>query len=258
MSRLPPGTLRRLGLVSLLGIGFLAVWQLVASLPSVDDLTLASPVETARALGRDWSLLMDNAGTTLVEVLLGLSISVACGLAFAVAMHLFRPLREAAYPLLVASQAIPIVVLAPIFVLAFDYGIGPKLAIVALICFFPITVNVVDGLRSIDPELLKLMRSFGSSRLGTLRRVELPSALPFFFSGLRIAATVSVIGAVFGEWAGADTGLGRLVLLGNNQLQTPRVYAGIVILTAMAVVLFALATVAERVVCPWNRKEPRA
>src|SRR5919202_912582 len=106
MSRLPPGTLRRLGLVSLLGIGFLAVWQLVASLPSVDDLTLASPVETARALGRDWSLLMDNAGTTLVEVLLGLSISVACGLAFAVAMHLFRPLREAAYPLLVASQAI--------------------------------------------------------------------------------------------------------------------------------------------------------
>ena len=177
------------------------------------------------------------------------------GVVFAVAMHLSRLLRDAAYPLLVASQAIPIVVLAPILVLAFDYGIGPKLAIVALICFFPITVNVLDGLHSVDAEQLKLMRSFGASRLRTLRSVELPSALPGFFSGLKIAATVSVIGAVFGEWAGADRGLGRLVLLGNNQLETPRVYAGIVILTLMAVALFALATLAERLACPWNRKE---
>ncbi len=149
-------------------------------------------------------------------------------------------------------------VLAPIFVLAFDYGLGPKVAIVALICFFPITVNVLDGLRSVEPEQLKLMRSLGASRLRTLRSVELPAALPSFFSGLRIAASVSVIGAVFGEWAGADEGLGRLVLLGNNQLQTPRVYAGIVILTAMAVALFALATLAERIVCPWNRPERTA
>jgi ABC-type nitrate/sulfonate/bicarbonate transport system permease component len=246
---------RRWLLVALLLAAFVAVWQVVASLPSVDDLTLASPAETLRALRDDRSLLLDNAGTTLVEVLLGLAISVAAGVAFAVAMHLSRALREAAYPLLVASQAIPIVVLAPIFVLAFDYGIGPKLAIVALICFFPITVNVLDGLRSVDAELLKLMRSLGASRLQTLRKVELPAATPFFFSGLRVAATVSVIGAVFGEWAGADTGLGRLVLLGNNQLQTPRVYAGIVILTLMAVALFALATLAERLTCPWNRKD---
>jgi ABC-type nitrate/sulfonate/bicarbonate transport system permease component len=235
--------------------GFVLLWQGVASLESVDDLTLASPVETWEALREDFSLLMDNAGVTLVEVVLGLAIAVAAGLLFAVGMHLSRALREAAYPLLVASQAIPIVVLAPIFVLAFDYGIGPKLAIVALICFFPITVNVLDGLRSVDPDLLKLMRSLGAGRLRTLAKVELPGSLPFFFSGLRVAATVSVIGAVFGEWAGADEGLGRLVLLGNNQLQTPRVYAGIVILTLMAVALFALATLAERVACPWNREE---
>jgi putative hydroxymethylpyrimidine transport system permease protein len=247
--------MRRYLLAALLLALFVLAWQGVASLHGVDDLTLASPVETFRALRDDWSLLMDNAGVTLVEVLLGLAISVAAGVGFAVAMHLWRSLREAAYPLLVASQAIPIVVLAPIFVLAFDYGMGPKLAIVALICFFPITVNVLDGLGSVEPELLKLMRSLGASRLQTLVKVELPAALPFFFSGLRIAATVSVIGAVFGEWAGADEGLGRLVLLGNNQLQTPRVYAGIVILTAMAVALFALATLAERVACPWNRKE---
>jgi ABC-type nitrate/sulfonate/bicarbonate transport system permease component len=245
----------RAALAILLLALFVLAWQGVASLESVDDLTLASPVETWQALRDDWSLLVDNAGVTLVEVMLGLAISLAAGVAFGVAMHLVRPLRDAAYPLLVASQAIPVVVLAPIFVLAFDYGIGPKLAIVALICFFPITVNLLDGLRSTPPELLKLMHSMGASRLRTLRSVELPASLPSLFSGLKVAASVSVIGAVFGEWAGADEGLGRLVLLGNNQLQTPRVYAGIVLLTLMAVALFALVALAERVACPWNRKE---
>jgi ABC-type nitrate/sulfonate/bicarbonate transport system permease component len=244
---------RRLAPALLLLLG-VAAWQGVASLDSVDDLTLASPVETWQALRDDFSLLMDNARVTLVEVLLGLAIALALGAGAAIAMHLVRPLRDAAYPLLVASQAIPIVVLAPLFVLAFDYGIGPKLAIVALICFFPVTVNLLDGLRSVDPELLKLMRSLGASRLATLWKVELPWSLPFLFSGLRIAATVSVIGAVFGEWAGADEGLGRLVLLGNNQLQTPRVYAGIVILTLMAVALFALVALLERVAAPWQRE----
>ncbi len=237
---------------------FVLAWQGVATLDSVDDLTLASPVETWDALRADWSLLIDNAGVTLVEVLLGLAIAVVAGVVIAVGMHLVRPLRDAAYPLLVGSQAIPIVVLAPIFVLAFDYGIGPKLAIVALICFFPITVNLLDGLRSTPPELLKLMRSLGASRLRTLRSVELPSALPVLFSGRKVAATVSVIGAVFGEWAGAEEGLGRLVLLGNNQLQTPRVYAGVVLLTLMAVALFALVSLGERVACPWNRKDQPA
>ena len=247
--------MRRIALSGLLLAAFVGAWAWLASLDSVDDLTLASPGEVVQAFEDDWSLLWDNAWVTLREVVLGLVIAVVAGVAFAIGMHLSRALRDAAYPLLVGSQAIPIVVLAPIFVLAFDYGIGPKLAIVALICFFPVTVNVLDGLRGVDPEQLKLMRSFGASRLRTLRAVELPAALPSFFSGLRVAATVSVIGAVFGEWAGADEGLGRLVLLGNNQLQTPRVYAGIVILTMMAVALFALASLAERLACPWNRKE---
>jgi len=250
--------LRRYLPAAVLLAAFIALWQGVASLPGVDNLTLASPVETWDAFRHDHSLLISNMWVTLEEVGLGLAIAVAAGVGSAVLMHLFRPLRDAAYPLLVASQAIPIVVLAPLFVLAFDYGIGPKLAIVALICFFPLTVNVLDGLRSVDPELLKLMRTLGSSRLGTLVRVELPASFPFFFSGLRVAATVSVIGAVFGEWAGADRGLGRLVLLGNNQLQTPRVYAGVVILTLMAVALFVLVTVVERVAVPWNRGEEPA
>jgi putative hydroxymethylpyrimidine transport system permease protein len=238
----------------LLGL-FVLAWQGVASLESVDDLLVASPVETAEALYDEFGLLSDNALVTLVEVLLGLAVAVPLGVLLAVGMHLVQPLRDAAYPLLVASQAIPIVVLAPIFVLAFGFGIGPKVAIVTLICFLPVTVNLLDGLRSVPPELLKLMRSLGASRLRSLRSVELPAALPYLFSGLKIAATVSVIGAVFGEWAGADEGLGRIVLLANNQLETPRVYAGTVLLTLMAVGLFLAVVAAERIACPWTRKE---
>jgi ABC-type nitrate/sulfonate/bicarbonate transport system permease component len=230
-------------------------WQLVSTLPGVDKLILSSPGDTARALAHNRSLLLHNAWVTLVEVLLGLATAVAVGAGAALAMHLMRPLRDAAYPLLVASQAIPVVVIAPLLVLAFDYGIGPKIAIIALICFFPITVNLLDGLRGTDPDLLKLMRSLGASRGQTLRKVELPACLPYLFSGLRVAATVSVIGAVFGEWAGADDGLGLLVLNDTHQLETPRVYAGVVILTAMAVALFALVTLLERVAVPWNRRQ---
>lgn len=243
---------RYLAPAALLALAVLA-WQGVASLEGVDDLTLASPTETWDALKRDRSLLLDEAGVTAVEVVLGLVIALVLGLVVAVAMHVARPLREAAYPLLVASQAIPLVVLAPLFILAFGYGIGPKLAIIALICFFPIVVNVLDGLKSVEPDLLKLMRSLGASRWAQLWKAELPASLPFLFSGLRLAATFSVIGAVFGEWAGADRGLGRLVLLANNQLQTPRVYAGIVLLTVMAVALFAFVSLVERLALPWKR-----
>lgn len=249
--------MRRWALTLLLLAAFVGAWQFVSSLPGVDELILASPGDTLKALGDDRSLLLENAWVTLVEVLLGLAIALVGGAAAAIGMHLARPLRDAAYPLLVASQAIPIVVIAPLLVLAFDYGIGPKIAIVALICFFPITVNLLDGLRATDSELLKLMRSLGASRWQALRKVELPACLPYLFSGLRVAATVSVIGAVFGEWAGAEDGLGRLVLLGSQQLETPRTYAGVVILTAMAVTLFALVTLIERIAVPWNRRGGR-
>ena len=163
--------LRRYGLAAALLLGALAAWQGVATLDSVDDLTLASPAEVVGALVDDGALLLDEASVTLLEVALGLAIALVAGAGGAIAMHLVRPLREAAYPLLVASQAIPVVVLAPLFVLAFAYGIGPTLAIVAVICVTSTTVNVLDGLSSADPELLKLMRSLAASRLSTLRKV---------------------------------------------------------------------------------------
>lgn len=243
--------MRRAALVALLLAGLVAAWAWVASLDAIDDLLVASPTETARALARDWTLLTANAWVTLSEVLLGLAMAILAGAGAAVAMHLSRTLREAAYPLLVASQAIPIVVLAPILVLAFDYGIGPKVAIVALICFFPITVNVLDGLRSVAPEQLKLMRSLGASRLRSLRTVELPAALPSFFSGLRIAATVSVIGAVFAEWAGSSRGLGHAILTASGQLETPRAFAATLLLFLLAIAIYGAFSLLERRVVGW-------
>jgi putative hydroxymethylpyrimidine transport system permease protein len=253
LRRTPRALLSCVLLVALVG-----VWEAVAASHAVDRLILPTPLDVARAAGDDAGLLLTNARVTLVEVLLGLAVALALGAAAALGMHLSRTLRDAAYPLLIASQAIPIVVIAPLLVLAFDYGIGPKIAIVALVCFFPITVNLLDGLRSVEPELVKLMRSLGAGRTLTLVKVELPAAMPSLFSGLRIAATVSVIGAVFGEWAGAESGLGRLVLLGTQQLETARAYAGVVLLTLMALALFALVTLTERVALPWRRRAQAA
>jgi putative hydroxymethylpyrimidine transport system permease protein len=249
---------RRRVLTLLLLAAFVGLWQIVATLPGVDRLIVASPIETVRAVGDNASLLLDNARVTLVEMLLGLALAVAVGAGAAIAMHVVRPLRDAAYPLLIASQAIPIVVVTPLIVLALDFGTGPKVVIVALICFFPITVNLMDGLRATDPALIKLMRSLGATRLRTLTKAELPAALPYLFSGLRVAATVSVIGAVFGEWAGAESGLGRLVLLDTQQLETPRAYAGVLVLTVMALLVFAAVSLAERAAVPWARRERTA
>jgi ABC-type nitrate/sulfonate/bicarbonate transport system permease component len=246
--------MRRYVAPTLLFAAAILAWQGVASTNWFDDLTLASPTEVADSLWSDRSLLLDSLGVTLTEVAVGLALSVALGAACAIGMHLWRPLREAAYPLLVGSQAIPVVLVAPLFIIAFDYGLWPKVAIVALVCFFPVTVNLMDGLRSVAPEQLKLLRSLGASRLQTLWKVELPSALPSLFSGLKIAATVSVIGAVFGEAAGAESGLGYLVLLDNHQLETPRAYAGVVLLAVLAVGLFALTTIDERYAVPWQRQ----
>ena len=233
-------------------------WQIAAStgfqadVLDLEDFLVPAPSDIARTLWEDRSLLADNGWVTLQEVLLGFGCALAAGLCLAVLLHLSGALRGAIYPLLVASQTIPIIVVAPILVVWFGFGIGPKLAIIALICFFPITVNTLDGLRSVDPEAVKMMRSLDAGRWAILRRVEAPTALPYAFSGAKIAVAVAVIGAVFGEWSGADSGLGALMLHANNQLQTARLFAAVVVLSAFAIALFALLALVERKVVDWR------
>jgi NitT/TauT family transport system permease protein/putative hydroxymethylpyrimidine transport system permease protein len=192
---------------------------------------------------------------TAQEVVLGFALAALLGFAFAVVMHVSDVLRRAFYPLLVASQTVPVVAIAPVLVVWLGFGIGPKLAIVALVCFFPITVNTLDGLRSVDPEMTRMMRSLDAGRGQTLRRVEVPSALPFLLSGAKIAAVVAVIGAVFGEWSGSDKGLGHLILVAQGQLQTARVFAAVVVLSALALLLFGALALVERRVAWWGRAD---
>ncbi len=248
---------RRLPPVLLLA-GLIGAWQIAASsgaladLLGLDPFLVPSPAEIAEALWESRSLLAENAWVTLREILLGLAAALVVGVGFAVLMHLSKALRDAAYPLIVASQTIPIVVLAPILLVWLGFGVGPKVVVVALICFFPITVNVLDGLRSTEPDAIKLMRSLDATRWQVFRRVEAPTALPGFFTGARIAVVLAPIGAVFGEWVGSSAGLGHLILQDNAQLEVAREFAAVVVLSAIALVMIGLLALVERRVVAWR------
>jgi putative hydroxymethylpyrimidine transport system permease protein len=252
-ARLTPRWLPPLALVALLlGAWELAArWDLIADALDIRPFLIPAPTDVAQSLWEDRELLAEDAWVTIQEVLLGFALALALGFAFAVALHLSETLRRAFYPLLVASQTVPVIAIAPILVVWLGFGLGPKLAIVALVCFFPITVNTLDGLRSVDPDLPRMMRTLDAGRAQILRRVEIPSALPFLLSGAKIAAVISVIGAVFGEWSGADEGLGHLILVAQGQLQTARVFAAVVVLSALAIALFGTLALVERRLAWW-------
>ena len=239
----------------LLGAWELAArWDWISNALNIEDFLVPAPSDIAKSLWEDRSLLSSNAWVTLKEVVFGFAIAAVAGIGFALLIHLSETARRAVYPLLIASQTIPIVILAPILVVWFGFGLTPKLVIVALICFFPITVNMLDGLRSVDPDLTKMLRSLGAGRLQRLWRAEIPTALPYAFSGARVAITVSVIGAVFAEYVGSSEGLGHLINQAQAQLLTARSFAAVVVLSAMAILLFALVSLIERKVITWDSR----
>jgi ABC-type nitrate/sulfonate/bicarbonate transport system permease component len=242
-----------LGLLVLLLVAWqvAARWDLIADALGIEPFLVPAPTDIATSLADNVDLLSDNAWVTLREVLLGFAVALLVGVAFALVLHLSPLLRRAFYPLIVASQTVPIIVIAPILVVWFGFGIGPKVAIIALICFFPITVNTLDGLGSVEPAQRKMMRSLGAGRRQILTRLELPASLPYLFSGAKIAVAIAVIGAVFGEWAGSDSGLGHLMLVDNAQLEVARLFAAIFVLSLMAVAPFALIGLIERRVAWW-------
>jgi putative hydroxymethylpyrimidine transport system permease protein len=231
----------------------IGLWEVLCRALDVPDylwptpsLIITSLVDNAGELGSDtW--------VTVREVLYGFLIAVAAGLGIGIALHLSGLLRRAVLPLLIASQSIPTVVLAPVLVLVMGFGIGPKLAIIALFCFFPIVINTVDGLSSVDREYIRMMLTLDASRMSIFRRIEFPSALPLIFSGTRIAATYAAIGAVFGEWAGSEAGLGFRMLQAQGRLDTPYVFAAVLIVTLIAVGVFLLVTLIERLTIPWAK-----
>jgi putative hydroxymethylpyrimidine transport system permease protein len=233
----------------------LGIWEAVSRGGLVAPYVLPAPDQVIRELWDDWSSVLASATlVTFEEMLFGFLIAVAAGLGIAVLLHFSAIFRRALYPLLIASQAIPIVVLAPILAIIIGYGISSKLVVVALVCFFPITINTLDGLSNVDADYVRMMRTLNGTRWLTFRRIELPSALPAFFSGVRVAAAFAPVGAVFGEFAGSNNGLGYVMLQAGPQLQTARVLAAVLLLTLMAVLLVVAVTLCERLIAPWARE----
>lgn len=237
--------------VALLILG-LGGWELLVRAGGVDELLLPAPSQVADSLWTDRGLLGSDLAVTSWEVLAGLAAAIAIGAALGIGMHLSPAMRRALRPLVIGSQAVPVPVIAPLFVLVLGFGLAPKVLMVALVCFFPVTINLYDGLRRVDPDARKLLRSFDATRWQTFRLLEAPSALPAAFTGLKVAAAVSVIGAVFAEWAGSDRGLGHALLTANGQLETARAFAATFLLFALAVTLYGLFALAERRVVTWR------
>jgi putative hydroxymethylpyrimidine transport system permease protein len=234
-----------------LSLGLLAAWEITVRAAHVPEYLLPAPTQVLADLKTDWVILGPATWVTLKEVLIGFVIAAVAGIGLAVVLHMFGPLRRAMYPILISSQTVPVVVLAPILVILLGYGILPKLVIVGLICFFPIVVNGLDGLHAVDDDFIHMMRTLDATRWGIFRRVEFPGALPSIFSGMRIAATFASIGAVFGEWSGSNAGLGFVMLEATPNLLTSRIFAAILILTVISLALFGLVSLLERIAVPW-------
>lgn len=256
----PQGTTgwRRVLLPGLLLALLIGLWQVAASsgavaeLLSLEPYLVPSPAEIAQSLWENRGLLAENAWVTLREMVFGILAALLVGIGFAIGMNRWRTMRDAAYPLIVASQTIPILVIAPILTVWFGYGIAPKVVIIALVCFFPLTINALDGLRAVEPEAVKMMRSLDASRWQLFRRVEAPTALPHVFTGAKIAVVIAPIGAVFAEWAGSSAGLGHLIQSDTANFEVARQFATVAVLSAMALALMALTVLAERRVVGWR------
>jgi putative hydroxymethylpyrimidine transport system permease protein len=234
------------------------VWEVAVRLAHVPDYLFPTPSAVVASIASDRRLLSGATLVTLREVLLGYALAVAVALVVALLLHFSDAMRRAMLPLLVLSQTVPTVVLAPILAILLGFGIAPKLFVVAIVCFFPIVINAADGLRSTDADLIRMMRTLDGNRIAIFRRVELPGALPPIFSGLRIAATYAAVGAVFAEWAGSSSGLGFVMLQSQPSLDTPRIFACVLVLSILALGLYGLVALAERLIVPWHREAVNA
>lgn len=237
----------------LLLIALGVLWEIAVHLTDTPRWMLPAPSDIAGSFRNDWRMLVEHAQVTLLEVLVGFGIALVTGLMAGIAIDRSGIVERAIYPLLIASQTIPMVVLAPLFLIWFGYGLLPKVLITALVAFFPLAVNTVDGLRAADREVLSLLRSMGAGEWQRFRLAKIPAAMPSIFSGARLAVTFSVIGAVFGELVGAKAGLGYLMDRSAAQFETSRVFAAIFILAMMGVGLFLLVSLIERLALPWRR-----
>lgn len=235
-------------------IFLLLIWEFGVRFYQVPDYILAAPSQVTAAIIDNFPLLIFHTATTLFEAITGFILSVAIAFGIAFLLTSISWLNRALYPLLIVSQTIPLIVLAVLFIIWFGFGMLPKILVVILVCFFPIAINLINGINSVDPDLVNLFRSMGASCLSTLKMVKLPSALPSFFSGMRISATYSIMAAVIGEWLGAQRGLGYFMTLQQKNFAIDQVLAAVVIICILSLLMVKAIDLLEYILIPWNRK----
>lgn len=233
---------------------FLAAWQLAVFMFDIEEWILPSPSGIAREAAAGAEGLLEHTLATLRLTLIGFVIGTAVGLVIALVLHLVPWLKTAVYPLLVISQNVPTIALAPLLMIWFGFGMLPKIIVITLVCFFPVAVAAMDGLTRTDMSMMNYMRMTGATKWQTFTMLELPHALPSVFSGVRIAATYSVMGAVIGEWIGSDKGIGYFMLLQKSAYRTDRVFVAIAVIVLLSLLMVGLITLLERRLIRWNPK----
>jgi NitT/TauT family transport system permease protein len=247
------GWIARNGPVLAIVVVIFALWELAVWLFAVPDYVLPSPSVIIAKIYSAWHLLLTNAVVTAQEIVLGFGMSVVLGIPLAVAVVYSRIFERVAFPFMVSLQTIPKVALAPILVMWLGYGIMPKVMVAFLISFFPIVISSVVGMRSAEKEMIYLVQSMGASELTTFIKIRLPKALPSIFGGLKVGMGQAVVGATVGEFIAAEQGLGYLQLIAQVRLDTPLLFAAVVVLSILGVVLFNLVAWVEQILLPWNR-----
>ncbi|MER6912272.1 ABC transporter permease [Streptomyces sp. NPDC000594] len=230
----------------------LALWWVTAAAELVEPYLVPSPGATLDVLTGRADYLWQHTWVTTYETLLGFGIAVAVGVLAAVVMVHSPTVEKTLYPVLLFAQVVPKIAVAPLFVVWLGFGITPKILIAVLIAFFPVVISMVTGLKAVDPEMLQLSATMGAGPWRTFTRIRFPASLPYLFSGLKVAVTLAVTGAVVGEFVGANEGLGYVILQANGNLDTPMLFAALLVMSLIGVVLFVLVDLAERLLLPWH------
>lgn len=236
-------------------LAVLGIWEAIVYFKDMPHYILPPPSKIVVTLFVEREQLLQHSLVTLQEMLFGFALAVSIGIPLAVLMFEFPVLEKAFYPYVIGSQTVPVFAIAPLLVIWFGFGIASKVVMAAIIVFFAIVLNTLDGLRSTDPDTVNLFRILRATRWQILWKVRMPSALPFIFSGAKIGISISTIGAVIGEWVGSSAGLGYLMLYAGGLVQTSLVFAAIFCLTFLGLSLFALMTLLERYAMPWRRHQ---
>ncbi|MDY3367050.1 ABC transporter permease [Zhenhengia yiwuensis] len=234
-------------------IGLILIWQVVCSLELVPGYMLPSPIQVIQAFINEFNVLMGHLMISLSEAFLGLGVGILVAFILAVGMDHYRGLHKSLYPLLIISQTVPVIAIAPLLVLWMGYGMAPKVMVIFLVCFFPITISLLDGFREADRDTIRLMKSMGANAKQIFWHIKLPCALPGFLAGLKVSVSYAVIGAVVAEWLGGTAGLGVYMTRVRKSYAFDKMFAVIFLVSLISLVLMKLVSLLDRKIMPYKR-----